>query len=209
MIENATIIRITAPNAPTSGGEVGHTPAVGTLTEQRARQMATRSSIVAGGARRIRPYRDEYYTPPAIVRALGRFDLDPCAGPTRLARRCIRRPKDGLRSQWTGRIWMNAPYSNLPQWLDRFIEHGNGICLVNARPETRWFQRLLCNASACLWIAGRVQFGNPRGVCHPPVGSVLFAIGKANAAALRRAKIQGVVTLPLATGNRQLATKNP
>jgi len=49
LIENATIIRITAPNAPTSGGEVGHTPAVGTLAIRCLQSRPLREQRMALG----------------------------------------------------------------------------------------------------------------------------------------------------------------
>ena len=87
------------------------------------------------------PYSDEWYTPPEIPLALGPFDLDPCAGPSHHARRNIRAPHDGLKAKWKGRVWLNPPYSTIHEWLPRLAEHGNGICLVNARPKLSGFRR--------------------------------------------------------------------
>jgi len=50
MIENATIIRITVPNAPTRGGEVTYTPASGTLAIRCCQSRPTRSQRFALGA---------------------------------------------------------------------------------------------------------------------------------------------------------------
>ena len=124
-------------------------------------------------------YSDEFYTPAHIPAALGPFDLDPCAGPSKHARRNIRRPKNGLAAKWRGRIWMNPPYSRLEDWLSRFVQHGNGIALVNARPDAAWFQEFAAGASALLFLRGRTKFTTPGGDCrHPPVGSVLIAYGR-------------------------------
>lgn len=145
----------------------------------------------------IRPknYSDEFYTPDAIVKALGPFDLDPCAGPKTHATVNIRRPECGLASEWSGRVWMNPPYFLVHDWLLKFSQHGNGICLVNARPETMWFQRLANGSSAILWIKGRISFEQPSGKKgHGPVGSVLVAYGDENARALERSGIAGFVT---------------
>lgn len=56
--------------------------------------------------------KDEWLTPPEIIRSLGEFDLDPCSP--------INRPWDtalnhytiidnGLKQQWYGRVWCNPP----------------------------------------------------------------------------------------------------
>jgi len=137
---------------------------------------------------------DEWYTPPRIVQALGPFDLDPCAGPMAHAARNLRREDDGLSAEWSGRVWLNPPYSNVHEWLAKFLRHADGVALVNARPETQWFQRLIAGASGVLWLRGRVQFDKPGGVTgHPPVGQVLVAYGERNAAALLASGLPGVV----------------
>ena len=161
---------------------------------ERNRQMIVRSSARFPGKCRS-DYSDEWYTPPHIVTALGTFDLDPCAGPMTHAKRNLTREDDGLTARWQGRVWLNPPYSNVHEWLSKFRKHGNGIALVNTRPETQWFQRLAADADGLLWLRGRVQFQRPDSQSsHPPVGNVLVAYGKRNAAALIRSKLPGVIT---------------
>lgn len=168
--------------------------------------MAARSSVLFPGvASRIKGYTDEWYTPDTIVQALGTFDLDPCAGPKNHARRNVRKPQCGLAIPWEGRVWLNPPYSNVHEWLRRFEDHGDGIALVNARPETRWFQRLAGKADALLWLKGRVEFEKPDGKTgHTTVGSVLVAIGKRNAQALRNSGLEGLLTPVDDCANKQI-----
>ena len=114
--------------------------------------------------------------------------------PTADAARNLRREDDGLAQPWAGRVWLNPPYSNVHEWLAKMIEHGDGVALVNARPETQWFQGAVRAAVAVLWLRGRVDFKRPDGVAtHPPVGSVLVAYGDRNAAALLASGLPGVV----------------
>lgn len=109
------------------------------------------------------PQTDEWLTPPEILRALGRFDLDPCA-PHDLPRwtRCARHytaTDDGLSAPWEGSVFCNPPYSNVEPWMRRMAAHGNGVALVFARTETRWwFDHVWPHASALLFLAGRVSF---------------------------------------------------
>lgn len=160
--------------------------------------MAGRANGIARGVyRHLSSYSDEWFTPADMVKSLGPFDLDPCAGPMRHARRNIRRPKCGLSAKWKGRVWLNPPYSDLHPWLDKFAEHGDGICLVNSRTETHWFHRLAAKASAIFLLRGRIKFGRPDGSKNnPPCGCVLLALGEENAEALRRAKLPGVFLRP-------------
>ena len=57
---------------------------------------------------------DEWYTPKEVLKALGRFDLDPCA-PVRplwpTAEVMYDRNMNGLSLKWEGRVWLNPPYS--------------------------------------------------------------------------------------------------
>jgi len=177
------------------------------LNEIRARQMVLRNAVLFPGvSKRVGGYSDEWYTPERITRALGDFDLDPCAGPKSHAKRNVRRPTCGLSMPWQGRVWLNPPYSNVHEWLDRFTAHGDGIALVNARPETQWFQRLAAKADVLLWLKGRVQFEKPDGTTgHTTVGSVLVAIGKHNAESLRNSKLPGLLTPVDDCANRQIS----
>lgn len=140
-------------------------------------------------------YSDEFYTPQRVTSALGKFNLDPCAGPTTQHGAVnYRRPDDdGLVLNWFGRVWLNPPYSNIYEWSAKFQEHANGIILVSARCETGWFQRLASAASGLLLMKGRLRFDRP-GLpgAGPTVGSVLIAYGKENANALRICDLAGV-----------------
>jgi hypothetical protein len=162
---------------------------------QRLRMMAVRSSNRLPGAKKAAHYSDEWFTPPAITQALGIFDLDPAAGPMNHAVRNLRliHGEDGLERAWEGRVWLNPPYSNVHLWLEKMIAHRNGIALVNARPETNWFQNACESASAVLWLKGRVKFQRPDNKpTHPPVGCVLIAYGRPNAQALMMSGLRGL-----------------
>ena len=90
--------------------------------------------------------RDEHYTPSWLFEKLNlQFDLD-VASPTGgvkwiPANKHYTELDDGLNQTWFGRVWMNPPYSNPKPWIERFIQHDNGITLV---PMTRghWFNNL-------------------------------------------------------------------
>ena len=159
----------------------------------RMRMMRISAGTTMPGASRSSHYSDEWYTPGEITAALGPFDLDPCAGPMQHARQNWGPGIDGLALPWTGRVWMNPPYSTVNLWIDRFMAHGDGIALVSARPETKWFQRFAELAHAVHWLRGRVKFVRPDGKpTHPVVGSVLVAYGHSNMAALCGCALPGL-----------------
>lgn len=97
---------------------------------------------------------DEWATPPEVLAELadefarGGFDLDPCcAGPdTACAPTWYTPADDGLVSPWFGRVWLNPPYGRvIAKWMARAAEVARAgevevvVCLVPARPGSRWY----------------------------------------------------------------------
>ena len=66
-----------------------------------------------GSHQSARAIKDEWLTPPHILSALGKFDLDPCASVARpwgTAAVHYTREDNGLTKPWLGRVWCNPPY---------------------------------------------------------------------------------------------------
>ena len=151
---------------------------------------------------RVNDGKEEWLTPPEIIRSLGEFDLDPCSPikrPWPTARKHFTIQDNGLIKEWSGRVWMNPPYgSETIRWMRRLMAHGNGIALIFARTETRTFHECVWGkASALLWIRGRITFYNVDGTKPRTSGgapSVLIAYGEQNAEALRNCGIPGHIT---------------
>jgi len=142
--------------------------------------------------------KDEWLTPPDLVRVLGGFDLDPCAPvkrPWNTADHHYTVLDDGLRNPWFGRVWMNPPYGRETGiWLDRLKKHGNGIALIFARTETRMFFNYIWNdADGILFLRGRLAFFHVDGTegGHAGAPSCLIAYGRNNVNALRDSKLDG------------------
>jgi hypothetical protein len=109
-----------------------------------------------------------HITPRWIIDSLGPFDLDPCAADPRpwdCARDNIVEAEDGLAWEWDGFVWMNPPFHRyrVEAWLVRMAEHNNGIALLHARTETKWFAHCWSGASALLFFATRLNFCKPDG----------------------------------------------
>ena len=144
----------------------------------------------------------EWYTPRPIFQRLGiDFDLDPCSPGQDVVRwipaqihYTIR--DDGLSAKWFGNVFMNPPYGmDTPRWMRKLSKHGNGIALVFARPDTRWFHDYVPLADAICFIKGRIGFvpaekalfyadgiWQTKGGCG--AASMLVAFGKENGEAL-------------------------
>lgn len=160
-------------------------------------------STIAGPIQSARMHSNVWLTPPYILRALGVFDLDPCAAPEPrpwpTARRHIALPVNGLTEPWTGRVWLNPPYNReARRWLHRLAEHGNGVALTFARTDTTWFRETVWErADAVMFLFGRITFHRWNGVAAAANGgapSVLAAYGPQNVAALNASGLSGVLT---------------
>jgi hypothetical protein len=143
--------------------------------------------------------KDEWLTPPDIIRALGDFDLDPCAPvirPWEMAKIHYTIQDDGLSKPWHGRVWCNPPYgSETGKWLKKMSEHGNGVALIFARTETgNFFQYIWPCASGIMFLRGRLVFhhadgAKPSNSAGAP--SCLIAYGNHNAKVLRESGLNG------------------
>lgn len=116
-----------------------------------------------GSHESARTMTDEWYTPPEVFAGLGTFDLDPAAPPGGVpwvpAARHFDAGDDGLHQPWAGSVWLNPPYSEVEDWMQRMAEHGDGIALVFARTETRWWNRWVWHhTTGVLFVRGRIAF---------------------------------------------------
>lgn len=144
---------------------------------------------------------DEWLTPPEIVKALGRFDLDPCSPierPWDTADKHYNVMDNGLAQEWRGRVWLNPPFGReAVRWLRKLVAHRNGIALIPARTETAMFYECIWNtAQAICFIKGRPHFHYVDGRRAPANSGApicLVAYGTENVYALNRAKLGKVV----------------
>lgn len=144
-----------------------------------------------------------WLTPPHILRALGTFDLDPCAAPaprpwsTASMHYDITQGQDGLVLPWKGRVWGNFPYDRraLPRWLERLVDHGIGTALLFARTDTgSWFRSVWGKAEGALFLRGRLHFHLPTGELGDHRGGappVLVAYGEEDAERLYNSGLDG------------------
>lgn len=152
-----------------------------------------------GGHQSHKMGKDEWLTPPEIIRALGHFDLDPCAPvvrPWEMASNHFTALDDGLKREWHGRVWCNPPYGReAAPWLARCADHGNAIALIFARTETAmFFEHVWAKADAVLFLEGRLHFHHvdgTRAAANGGAPSVLVAYGKNNARSLLSSGIRG------------------
>jgi DNA N-6-adenine-methyltransferase (Dam) len=142
----------------------------------------------------------EWMTPPDVFAAMATsFDLDVCSPGVRAvpwipAKRHLTKKQNGLLAPWTGFVWMNAPFglrNGMLDWIDKFIQHGDGVALVPDFTSTEWWQTLTAAADAILFVRPKIQFLPKRQVGTNTLGSTLVAIGERGVAALQNAERNG------------------
>ncbi len=138
---------------------------------------------------------DDYYTPKWVFDALGlEYDFDvasPVGGISWIpTKKYFTQYDDGLAQDWAGkRVWMNPPYSKPRPWIDKWLENGNGICLVSASRSIS-FNKLWAGCDGMIFMPANLKFvtgmGKESGIYMP---TVLAAIGSENLAALKASGI--------------------
>lgn len=143
----------------------------------------------------------DWYTPSNIFKMLGiTFDLDPCHPeniiPWIPVKKTYNIKDNGLIQKWEGNVWMNPPYGKeTSDWLHKMHGHRNGIALVFARTDTKWFYEYCAKADAILFLRGRVKFVDglgKTGKSGAGAGSMLIAWGDVNVDALYNARNEGL-----------------
>lgn len=129
-------------------------------------------------------------TPKYIIDALGPFDLDPCAGEyTNIGdvNYWDGNGENGLSLSWFGFVWCNPPFSQKEIWLEKMINHGNGILILPERGSAPWFGPL-AEKAGCYFVMGK-KINFEGGSSSNNLGSILFPFGEI---AVKRIKESGL-----------------
>lgn len=122
----------------------------------------------------------KWETPPDLVADLATvfdWDLDVCEN-------YYSPDQDGLSLPWDGLCWMNPPYgrgSGIWYWMARAKEVGSRkgdtvVCLLPARPDTRWWHSTVPWASLVVFIRGRLKFSSSKSSAPFPSAFVVFGL---------------------------------
>jgi hypothetical protein len=134
---------------------------------------------------------NDYYTPKWVFETLDlEFDLDVVAPPGGIphipAKQYFTQKDDGLSQDWFGRVWMNPPFSKAQPWVERFVDHGNGVGLIGIS-KSNWFDALWASDVAISLIPRSLKFIDPRGGAGTiMLPCILIAMGNENIDAIGR-----------------------
>ena len=132
---------------------------------------------------------DDYYTPKWIFDKLNiTFDLDVAAPPNGChwipAKHYYDQQTNGLTSDWYGNVFMNPPFSKPIDWVNKFMQHANGIALL-PMSKSKWFDKIWAHQNAIVILPQNLKYIDPKGgngsIFMP---SILVAYGQQNIAAL-------------------------
>jgi hypothetical protein len=135
---------------------------------------------------------DEIYTPPEVFERMGvEFDLDVCSPKEGLpwipTNKHYHLEIDGLTQDWDGFVWCNPPYSKPKPWIERFLDHGNGVMLVSF-VRSKATHRYWNEADGIVYLPANFKFikgsGGRHGIFTPVC---LIAKGEQGVEALRKA----------------------
>lgn len=135
---------------------------------------------------------DKLRTPDYIIRALGKIDLDPCAGEfTNIGKFNWRggRSENGLENDWFGFVYCNPPFSEKERWIEKMIQHNNGILILPERGSSPWFGPLAEACGKYFVIGKKINFDG--GSSSNNVGSVLFPFGREAVKRIERSELPG------------------
>ena len=133
---------------------------------------------------------DELYTPKALFDKLGlEFDLDVASSYNpNIATPTLNRftlEDDALSKEWFGRVWMNPPFSKPSPWVDKWLEHGNGVMLTPLGGNGRWLQKAWDSNAAVVCMQPNIGFINTEGEEKKIMYRIaLWAMGEDNIKAL-------------------------
>ena len=146
---------------------------------------------------------DEWYTPPSVFEAPGcEFDLDaasPGAAIVPWIPAKLHITAGSLEREWSGFTWLNPPFgarNGLIPWINKFIEHGDGVMLVPDRTSAPWWHLWAPRMEMIIFVRSKIKFisavGQPG--MSPAQGTCLGGVGDRAVAALNRAADKGFGT---------------
>lgn len=116
-----------------------------------------------------------------ISKEIGGFTVDVCALPENAKCKTYFTPEmDGLKQQWTGKVWCNPPYGReISKWIQKAYDSHKAfgttvVMLLPARTDTKWFHEYIYGRAEIRFVKGRLKFGKAENNAPFPSMIVIF-----------------------------------
>jgi site-specific DNA-methyltransferase (adenine-specific) len=125
---------------------------------------------------------DEWETPDDLFKKLDdefHFTLDSCASDeNHKVDKYYTIKTDGLNSPWSGVVWCNPPYSDLPSWIKKAYDEAQKgstvVMLIYSRTDTKYWHNYIMKADEIRFIKGRVIFKGAGNKSPAPSSIIVF-----------------------------------
>lgn len=136
---------------------------------------------------------DDFYTNKIVIDAarqvMGRIDVDPASHA--LANKVVgattfyTKADNGLMRKWSGKVWINPPFSAWSVWVPKILNEWNSgrieeMCVLSAmRTVTaQYFAPFVAASDAICIMKGRIKFWGGKAGDSPDDGHAVFYFGK-------------------------------
>lgn len=128
------------------------------------------------------------------VNEIFHFDCDAAATPnnTKVSDNYITPEMNSLETPWVGMNWLNPPWGkaykkatkkSVWDWMAKalteyYVGRAESVCLIPARPDTRWWHSTVVFAPMVCFVKGRIHFldetGQPKAGATFPSALVMY-----------------------------------
>jgi len=120
----------------------------------------------------------EWSTPQWLFDDLNRefgFTIDVCAtSENTKCNKYFTKENNGLEQVWGGVFWCNPPYGReIGKWVKK-ASMNNGVMLLPARTDTKWFHDFIYGKAEIRFLKGRLKFGDSKNSAPFPSMIVIF-----------------------------------
>ncbi len=140
--------------------------------------------------------KDVWQTPDSLLDLLGHIDLDPCAGPdTNIGDTNYTESDDGLTQDWFGRVFVNPPFTQKTEWLEKVIEERDNTDVIfvvtpDSTDTKSWWHGYIAEHADYIWFSrGRISYIDPdtgEKMGSPTFGTAISIFGQVDSATLDR-----------------------
>jgi phage N-6-adenine-methyltransferase len=145
--------------------------------------------------------KDVWQTPPEIINMVEPIHVDPCAAPD-TSHGIINYTKedDGLSKEWSGRVFVNPPFSQKEKWFKKVINQRDNTSVIfvvtpDSTDTKSWWHNYIAEYADYIWFSrGRISYIDPdtgEQMGSPTFGTAISIFGEPGEDTLERLSDNG------------------